>query len=126
MPDRSRHPRKAPLRQASRVAASRPVVSPDGKLLLTSGMNGILRLWDLESGELVREFGYTGPEVVFDIALIPDGHTAISGSIDQVITQWAIVNPSLDELLDWIEANRYVRQLSCEERVRYRIEPLCR
>ena len=126
MPHRSRHQRRAPLRQASRVAASRPVVSPDGKLLLTSGMNGVLRLWDLERGEQVREFGYTGPAVVFDIALSPDGRTAISGSIDQVITQWAIVNPSLDELLDWIEANRYVRQLSCEERVRYRIEPLCR
>jgi hypothetical protein len=61
----------------------------------------------------VREFGYTGPAIVFDIALSPDGRTAISGSIDQVVTQWAIATPSLEELLDWIAANRYVRGVSC-------------
>ncbi len=34
---------------------TRADVSQDGKLLLTSGMNGVLRMWDLESGELVHE-----------------------------------------------------------------------
>jgi hypothetical protein len=33
--------------------------------------------------------------------------------------------PSLDELLDWVAANRYVRELTCDERELYRIEPLC-
>jgi WD40 repeat protein/DNA-binding SARP family transcriptional activator len=104
---------------------TRVEISPDGKRLLTSGMNGVLRLWDLESGELVREFGYSGPAVVFDLALSPDGRTALSGSIDQTITQWSIDYPDLEGLLDWIEANRYVRELTCEERARYQIEPLC-
>ena len=88
-------------------------------------MNGVLRLWDLESGELVREFGYSGLAVVFDIALSPDGRTALSGSMDQMITQWSTEYPDLEGLLDWIEANRYVRDLTCEERARYQIEPLC-
>jgi WD40 repeat protein/DNA-binding SARP family transcriptional activator len=104
---------------------TRVEISPDGKLMLSSGMNGVLRLWDLGSGELIREFGYTGPAVVFDIALSPDGRTALSGSVDQTITQWAIEDPTLEDLLIWIEANRYVRKLACDERARYQIEPLC-
>ena len=104
---------------------TRVEISPDSKLMLTSAMNGKLRLWDLGSSERIREFGYSGPAVVFDIALSPDGRTALSGSIDQMITQWSIENPSLKELLTWIEANRYVRALTCEERARYQIELLC-
>ena len=93
--------------------------------MLTSGMDGRLRLWDLESGELVREFGYTAPAVVFDIAMSPDGLSAVSSSIDQVITRWALENPDLDALLDWIAKNRFVREFTCAERARYQIEPLC-
>lgn len=93
--------------------------------MLTSGMNGVLRLWDLNSGEMVREFGYIGPAIVFDIALSPDGRTAIYGAIDQKITVWEVKNPSLEELLKWIAANRYVPELSCEEKDIYQIEPLC-
>jgi WD40 repeat protein len=104
---------------------TRVEISLDGKLMLTSGMNGVLRLWDLETGELVREFGYSKPAVVFDNSLSPDGHTAITGSIDQTITLSAIANTSLRVLLDWIAANRFVREVSCEERERYQIQPLC-
>jgi hypothetical protein len=28
-------------------------------------------------------------------------------------------------LLSWIAANRYVPELTCQQRVQYRIEPLC-
>jgi len=104
---------------------TRVEISTDGKRMLTSGMDGRLRLWDLTSGELVREFGYTAPAVVFDIAMSPDGLSAVSSSIDQVITQWALENPDLDALLDWIAKNRFVREFTCAERARYQIEPLC-
>ena len=104
---------------------TRVEIRADGKIILTSGMNGVLRLWDLASGELIREFGYTGPAVVFDIALSPDGLTAVSGSLDQRITQWSLQNPTLPDLIAWIGANRFVRELTCAERSRYQIEPLC-
>ncbi len=35
------------------------------------------------------------------------------------------MTPALGEMLDWIEENRYVRDLTCQERELYRIEPLC-
>ncbi len=31
----------------------------------------------------------------------------------------------MDEVCDWIDDNRYVRELSCEERELYLIKPLC-
>ena len=100
-------------------------ISPDGKLMLTSGMTGVLKLWDLENAELIRQFGYAEPAVVFDVAMSPDGTTALSGSSEQTIVQWRLDYPSLDELRAWIEQNRYVRELNCEERAMYQIEPLC-
>ena len=39
---------------------------------------------------------------------------------------WDLSLPvDMDEVCAWIEANRYVRELTCEERETYRIEPLC-
>ena len=93
--------------------------------MLTSGMNGVLRLWDLESGELIREFGYTGPAVIFDISLSPDGLKALSGSIDGKLSLWSTEYPDLAGLREWIKTNRYLRELTCTERERYQIEPLC-
>ena len=62
---------------------------------------------------------------IFDIAMSPDGSTVLSGSSERTIVQWRLDNPTLDELVSWIEENRYVRQLTCEERAMYQIEPLC-
>jgi WD40 repeat protein len=102
---------------------TRIVVAPDGRLALTSGMDGTLALWDLETGKVVRRWG--GHGIIFDIALGPAGKTALVGSSDTSIVQWRLDNPSLDELRDWIRANRYVRDLTCAERATYQIEPLC-
>jgi WD40 repeat protein len=104
---------------------TRVEISQNGKMMLTSGMNGRLRLWNLKTGDMIREFGYSEPAVVFDISMSPDGLTALSSSVDQAITEWSLHNPSLDELRDWIATNRYVRELTCDERARYQIEPLC-
>jgi WD40 repeat protein len=82
-------------------------------------------LWDLETGELIRRFKDPHTGAVFDSAMSPDGRTGLVGSSAQTIIQWQLAAPSLDELLDWVAANRYVRELTCEERDLYRIEPLC-
>jgi WD40 repeat protein len=83
---------------------------PDGRLGLTSGIDGTLMLWDLESGELIRHSD--GHSVVFDLALASDGQTVLFGSSDTTITQWRIDNPSLDELKAWVAANRYLPEVS--------------
>ena len=85
---------------------TRIVVSPDGKLAMTSGMDGSLMQWDLQSGELIRRSA--GHDVIFDMALSPDGGSILAGSSDTTIFQWRLFAPSLDELRNWVRANRYV------------------
>jgi uncharacterized protein YbjT (DUF2867 family) len=55
----------------------------------------------------------------------PAAQAAYSVSLDGTVIEWQIADPSLDELRDWIHANRYVRGLTCAERAQYRVEPLC-
>jgi WD40 repeat protein/DNA-binding SARP family transcriptional activator len=99
-------------------------VSPDGRYLISSAEDGVVILWDFDTGEELRRFkGHTAlvPGVVFS----PNGQTALSVSLDSALIEWQIADLPLDQLLDWIGANRYVRALTCEERVQYRVEPLC-
>jgi WD40 repeat protein len=102
---------------------TRIVVTPDGKLALSAGMDGRIMLWDMETGQLVRSSA--GHGIIFDVAMSADGQTVFFGSSDTTIVQWQLSNPSIAELKDWIEENRYVRPLSCAEREFYQVEPLC-
>ncbi|MEW5873466.1 MAG: BTAD domain-containing putative transcriptional regulator [Chloroflexota bacterium] len=104
---------------------TRLLVLPGAHTAFSSGWEGTLKLWDLERGELIRQFGYTSPVSLYDIAVSPDGRYALSGASDQEIILWRLSNPGLEELLLWVQANRYVRPLTCDERKIYQIEPLC-
>jgi WD40 repeat protein/DNA-binding XRE family transcriptional regulator len=99
-------------------------ISPDGRYALSGSEDSTVILWDFETGELLRRFtGHTGwvPSVAFS----PDGQTAFSVSDDGSLIEWQVADPPLEELIAWAHANRYVRDLTCEERARYRVEPLC-
>ena len=101
----------------------RVAASPDGRLALTSTMDGSLMLWDLETGEPIRRTEGLG--AIFDLTVAPDGQTAFFGSSDTTITQWRLQNPSLEDLEAWVSANRYLPGLTCAEREAYQIKPLC-
>jgi WD40 repeat protein len=48
-------------------------VTRDGKRIVSGGLNGILRVWDVETHELVEE--WSGHEnAICDIAMSPRGH----------------------------------------------------
>jgi WD40 repeat protein len=107
---------------------TRVEVSPDGRRLLISTMSfegGTLSLWDLESGQEIRRFEADG-FCCFDIDMSPDGTMAISPGGGGTAILWDLTLPvEAEDVRDWIDQNRYVRDLSCEERELYRIEPLC-
>jgi WD40 repeat protein len=99
-------------------------ISPDGHYVLSGSKDGSIILWDFETGEELRRFGgHTAlvPGLVFS----PDGQTAFSVSFDGALIEWQIAHLPLDELIGWTHANRYVRDLTCDERAQYRVEPLC-
>jgi WD40 repeat protein/DNA-binding SARP family transcriptional activator len=96
--------------------------SPDGKTALSGSMDQFLILWDVASGQPIRRFlGHT--DAVRAVAFSPDGQKALSGSLDNSLLLWRI--DSLEDLLAWTEANRFIVELSCEQRAFYRLEPLC-
>ena len=64
------------------------VFSPDGTQALT-GSGSAANLWDVETGELVREFrGHGG--AVTSVAFSPDGTVALTGSADRTARLWDV------------------------------------
>jgi WD40 repeat protein len=99
-------------------------LSADGKLLLTSLFDGTLRLWDVESGDELLRFNSNCINLYIDMS--PDGQYAVTCGPNNVAILWDLSLPlEVDEVLEWISANRYSRELTCEERARYGVSPLC-
>jgi WD40 repeat protein len=99
-------------------------ISPDGRSIISSSEDSIIILWEFKSGQELRRF--SGHKAwAPDVAFHPDGQTAYSVSLDGSLIEWQVAAWSVDELLDWVRTNRYVRELTCEERAQYDIEPLC-
>jgi WD40 repeat protein/serine/threonine protein kinase len=100
--------------------------SPDGRHVISGDSRGIVILWDFATGQELRRFqAHQG--TVSSVVFSPDGQTAFSAPLgDRLVIQWQVSDQSLDELRAWIKDNRYVRDLTCDERELYRVEPLCK
>ena len=62
-------------------------ISPDGHLALTGGSEGVARLWDLETGKLIRALeGHSGE--IRAVAIASDGRHALTGSVDETARFW--------------------------------------
>ncbi len=66
-----------------------PVVSPDGKALLTASADGTARLWDVATGKsLGPPLIHRGP--VAAAAFSADGRVALTGSYDNTARLWPV------------------------------------
>lgn len=65
-------------------------VSPDGRLLATSGVDGVIRVWDyrLQNGELARLECSDGE--VSALAFSPDGRTLAAGTFSSTVLLWHV------------------------------------
>lgn len=96
--------------------------SSDGQRALSGSLDKTVRLWDVQTGvEMLLYAGHN--EGVWSVALSPDDETFISGSIDRSVREWRI--DSLDQVVLWTYANRYIEPLSCEQRDLYRVAVRC-
>lgn len=96
-------------------------ITSDGKFVITGSNDRSMHLWNLETG--VDELEYNGhTDRIQVVAFHPNGKEMISGAIDTTSIVWRFPHP-LDQLLGWIEMNRYVPDLNCTEREVYQINP---
>jgi Tol biopolymer transport system component len=73
---------------AQTFAGSAGVFSPDGRNLLT-GDNAVARLWDVATGEEIREFaGHTA--FIDSLVFSPDGRFVLSSSGDKTARMWDV------------------------------------
>jgi WD40 repeat protein len=65
------------------------VFSPDGNRILTAGLDGDLRLLDVTTGKVIRQFhGHEGGAK--SAAFSPDGHRALSTGVDGAARLWDV------------------------------------
>jgi hypothetical protein len=74
-------------------------IDPHGMKALRGMDNGIVELWDLDTGKLLHSL--TGHmAAIWSLAFTPDGHTAVSGSEDDTIRVWDVATGKLLRVLD--------------------------
>lgn len=70
--------------------------SPDGKLLATGSgdpsRSGEIKIWDLATGKLVREFVKPHKDVVLALDFSSDGRQLASGSADRAVRLWDVAS----------------------------------
>jgi WD40 repeat protein len=92
-------------------------------VVLSAGGDGVIILWDIESGEALRRYeGHQGN--ILGAVFTPGGRTILSTAVDSTVREWR-VDLDYDDLLAWIEANRHVSELTCQQQAQYHVEPLC-
>ena len=61
--------------------------SPNGKRIVSGGADGTVRLWDVETGSILKTLtGHTGS--IESVSFSPDGKMLASGSVDGTILLW--------------------------------------
>ncbi len=100
--------------------------SPDGQSLIVAygpaSAEDTLKavvLWDLSTGAEKQRFEGHG-DWVRATGFGPDGRWIFSTSGDSTVRLWEVAGGEID-LFEWIENNRYVRELTDEEKQRYHV-----
>jgi WD40 repeat protein len=67
------------------------VFSPDGKTLATCGYDRLIKLWNTETGQLLRELK-DHSDAVYAVTFSPDGILLASGSADRAVKVWQVAD----------------------------------
>jgi WD40 repeat protein len=96
--------------------------SPDGQYFASGSPDASVIIWQTESGELLRRLDDLDGSVS-GVAFDPGGERLWAAAGSQVRSWTPILD--LDHLLEWTQANRYVRDLTCSEQELYQVGEGC-
>jgi WD40 repeat protein len=88
-----------PIRETSSISSL--TISPDGTILLSQDTpffkyrGDCNRLWNLQTGELIREFETSAQWIANEIATTPEGIYLASGIRDNVVTVWNVMTDEI-------------------------------
>lgn len=90
----------------------------DDSTALSGSADATLILWDLDSGQSIRR--YDAAKAITGMALNNEGTIAVSTDGSEIVTLWAI--ETLDEVIEWVQANRDIPPLTTEQCSQFRIQ----
>lgn len=102
-----------------RGAVNDVAFSPSGTQILSGSDDTRVILWDVSTGNSIQRFSEQDTAIT-GVAFIKDGRVAVSGAVDG-----SLVKRQFDtggELREWVETNRYIPVLTCDERKRFNLE----
>jgi WD40 repeat protein len=92
--------------------------SPDGSLLISTGNDKLIRLWNPSTGEQVRTFaGHTEKVMMADFS--PDGQTLVSASADKTARIWDVASGKCLKVLE----DKPPKKMTEEEELAYAMLP---
>ncbi len=81
-------------------------VSPDGQLIATAGNDNLVKLWNAENGECVRELA--GHEShVYNVAFHPQGTDLVSCDLKGVVKHWTVADGAEQREVKVEELHKY-------------------
>ena len=71
----------------SHPAVTSVMISPNGQYVAVGSMDTVIRIWDINSDDLVERLeGHWG--YVYGVAWMPDGKSLVSGGLDATVKYW--------------------------------------
>ncbi len=90
-------------------------ISADGETLLSGSDDRSMILWDVATNQIINRFATN--DAIVTLALHPTEPLALSGAADGSVALWRVF--SLSGVAGWVQGNRYVAPISCDQRVQY-------
>src|SRR5207249_7683578 len=76
---------------AHRAAAYAADFSPDGARVVSAGLDGAVKLWEIGTGHLLGEFR-SSVESYWTVALAPDGRRIAAGTSEFTVVLWDVMS----------------------------------